>query len=94
MSRVRQRAAFDPVLVFGAGLILLIVAAGDAWEGRRMAADQDLAEAQIIAGEDHDVCRRLASGPETDRLAQCAIELSWVRGQERRPIAARTAVLP
>lgn len=84
----------DRALPWCAGALCLAVSGGAALEGQRLQAARESEEAEDLLAEDRAVCLRLGAGPGTDRFSQCAIELSWVRAQERRRVMAESEILP
>ncbi len=84
----------DRALPWCAGALLVAVSSGAALEGQQLRSVREAEETEELSAEDRAVCMRLAAGPDTDRFSACAVELSWVRQQERRRVTAQAEILP
>ncbi len=63
-------------------------------EAHRLEAERAVLSMEVIMSEDRAVCARLAASQETSTFARCAVELAWVRSEERRRTIAELATWP
>ena len=76
------------------GALFVSLSAVAAVVGYRLHTATEIEAMQAVLAEDRAVCARLGAPAGSDQFVRCAVELAWVRDQERRRIAARTESLP